>query len=227
MEKISLVIPIFNENNTIAEFILSLNKYTSNSGFICECIFVDDGSNDGTTDVLEKHNFKVLRHKYNLGYGAAIKTGAQQATSNIICIIDADNEFPLEEINKLIPFINGCEMVVGKRDAINFPIHQKFAKFLICGILSTLFRQSILDINSGLRLIKKNIVSKYSTLLPNGFSFTSSITLAMLLDNYKINYVPITYNRRKDGSKVKPISYVIYFIISYLRILCFHIFKRE
>lgn len=171
---------------------------------------------------LEKFDIKVIRHENNKGYGAALKTGIKNASGDIIITIDADNTYFPRDIQRLVQFGDRYDMVVGARviDAgRHFSFHQKLAKGFICLLLRMIFKQEILDVNSGLRLMRKSVVEKYLPILPDSFSFTASITLAMLLDNHKIKYVPIGYSKRIGKSKVKIFSYTLNFIKSYWRIM--------
>lgn len=230
MDKISIVVPVHNECYVIKDFINKLKKAIQKINILSECIVVDDGSNDGTADILKMSGIRVLTHSKCLGYGAALKTGIDNANSDIICIIDADNTYAPDDIQELVKFIDKYDMVVGariKNSARVFPFYQRIAKSFICSLLNIIFRQKILDINSGLRMIKKSIVEKYCFLLPNSFSFTASITLVMLLGNYRIKYVPINYFKRVGRPKVKLFKYTINFIKSYWRIIhSYKIIKR-
>jgi len=222
MRKISIIVPTYNEKSTIETFIITLKKILKESYLTSELIVIDDHSDDGTTDILKKLKLNLIIHDSNKGYGAALKTGVLNASYDSICIIDADNEFPPPEIIKLLPYCNKYAMVVGCRvgkSTKSFPIHQKFAKFFICLLLGIIFKQKIYDINSGLRLIKKDLIKKYLPILCNGFSFTSGITLAMLIDKQKIKYVPVNYNRRFGKSKIKTLNYTLNFIKNYFQII--------
>ena len=216
--QLSIIIPVYNEDLTIRQVVSELlEKYRDS-----EIIVVDDGSDDETRYKLERLNVKVIRHQNTKGYGAALKTGIRNATKDVVITIDGDGEHSAGYIDLLIKDINLFDMIVGARVANavqNFPFYQNLAKGFICLFLSLIFKQKILDINSGLRLMKKDIVEKYLSILSDGFSFTASITLAMLLDNYKIKYVPIGYHKRAGKSKIKIFNYTINFIRSYWRVI--------
>lgn len=163
-----------------------------------------------------------MTHGVRHGYGAAIKTGLEKASGDFVCIIDSDNSYLPSDLIQLIPYIGKYDMVVGARKKVGltqFPLHQRIAKGLVSLFLKNIFHQGIGDLNSGFRLIKTDAVKRFIHLLPDGFSFTSSITLLMLLYKYKIKYVPINYFIRKGNSKVRIIPYVIYFVRSYWRII--------
>ena len=230
MHKISIIVPAYNERPKIETFITALKETMQNNPLLSELIVVDDHSNDGTTDILKNLDIALITHHTNFGYGAALKSGIAKAINEFICIIDSDNEFHPEEINRLLPYVNEYDMIVGSRTGNStrtFPFYQKFAKGFICSLLSLVFKQKILDINSGLRLIRKDAVKKYIPILSDGFSFTSSITLAMLIDKHRIKYVPVNYYRRAEKSKIRVFSYTIGFIKSYLRIIWYKLICAE
>jgi len=225
-----IFVPVYNEQEAVKDFITELEKAIKKIDILSECIIVDDNSNDGTPKFLKTADVILITHNTTLGYGASIKSGVDKAKGDFICIIDGDNTYSPSDIPKLVQFIGKYDMIVGARikdAAWHFPFHQKIAKGLVCSLLKVIFKQKILDVNSGFRLIKKSIVEKYSSILPNAFSFTSSITLAMLLDGHKIKYVPIRYSKRRGRSKVKVFSYTINFIKSYWRIVYQLRFRRR
>lgn len=225
--QLSIIIPVYNEELVVEKVVSEVLKYCRDS----EIIVIDDGSTDNTTNIIKEfNNIKIIRHKENKGYGATLKTGIETATKDIIVIIDGDGSYFAKDIGLLIPNIEKFDMIVGariKEVAREFPLYQKITKGFICSLLGAIFKQRILDINSGLRLIKRHIVEKYLSVLPDGFSFTSSITLAMLLDNRKIKYVPISYSNRTGESKVKLFNYTLNFIASYGRIIYCYIKNRN
>ncbi len=231
--KLAIIVPIYNEDRTIIPFIAELKKSMLKINDLSRCILVDDGSNDDTANLLKNtvngsEQISLIRHPTNLGYGAALKTGIGQTNADLICVIDADDQYKSVDILSLIPFVQEYDMIVGARiaeAAKYFPWYQKLAKWLVCSILTFLFRQKIPDINSGLRIFRKDIAENYFSILPNGFSFTSSLTLAMLLDGYKINYVPIAYFKRTGKSKIKVFSFTFNFIKSYSRIIYYKFFN--
>jgi glycosyltransferase involved in cell wall biosynthesis len=142
----------------------------------------------------------------NKGYGAALKTGILHADGEWILIIDADGSYSPKDIPKLLEHIQDYDMVVGARtgEAIKKEKLRNFAKFIMTGIANYLTGVKIPDLNSGLRIFKKEPAMKFFKLLPNKFSFTTTITLAFLSDGYNVKYVPITYHKRTGESKIKP-----------------------
>lgn len=217
-DRLSIIVPVYNEELAIGQVILGLLEQCEDA----EIIVVNDGSFDATCDRLKKFNIKVITHRDNKGYGAAIKIGIGRASRQVICIMDGDNTYHPLDIKKLTEFINEFDMIVGARAnsaMVKMPFHQRIAKRSVCLLLNLIFKQKIFDINSGLRLFKKDTVEKYLSILPDGFSFTASITLAMLLHKQKIKYVPINYSERIGKTKVKIFNYTMNFIKSYWRII--------
>jgi glycosyltransferase involved in cell wall biosynthesis len=229
-KKISIVVPVYNEEDAIAEFVRNLRQAMDGT---CEGIIVDDCSDDTTSAILDalagKDAIRIVRHEDRRGYGAAIKTGVAHAAGEYLCIIDGDNTYSPGDIRALARHIGECDMVVGsrKKSAHLFPFRQKIAKGFICLALTLAFKQRIPDVNSGLRIMKKSVLRDYLPALCNGFSFTASITLTMLLDRRTVRFVPISYAKRRGKSKVRVSSYVISFIKSYCTIIGRHIRSRR
>lgn len=224
METLNIIIPAYNEKNTIGKLITELKQILQKNKIPYNIIVVNDGSTDNTKESIIESSVTVIQHPIRKGYGASIKDGLNVTDSNPICIIDADGTYSPYDIPFLLSNMDNYDMIVGSRtksSSLIYPTIYKLSNFFICSILNLIFGQKILDINSGLRIIKKNILMKYKNILPDGFSLTATITFAMILDNYKIKYVPIDYHKRIGKSKVKPLSYSFNFIESYFRILLY------
>ncbi len=219
---LSIVVPVYNERSAVKGFIDELNEACEGLGMQTECILVDDCSDDGTSDILRTCRMKVVRHNANLGYGASLKTGINEAQGDMVCIIDCDGTYSPHDIKNLAPLISRFDMVVGARVRSGrslFPLYQRAAKHLVHMMLRCASRQKVLDINSGFRIMRKDVAKKYYPILPNGFSFTSTITFAMLLDNHTIHYVPIDYRERRGRSKINTCRYTAQFIMSFWKTL--------
>jgi len=209
--KASIVIPVYNEEDSISQLIENihqiLNKFYDKNEI--EILIVDDGSEDDSSQVIsEIKNIRFFRHPKNQGYGSALKTGIKHAKSDIILIIDADKTYPVEYIPELLNKIDDYDMVVGSRSlkSENIPFIRKPAKYLIGKLANYLAETNIPDLNSGFRVFKKDIALKYYKILPSGFSFTTTITLAMLCNGYNVDYISIPYERRLGKSKFRPIK---------------------
>jgi glycosyltransferase involved in cell wall biosynthesis len=215
MEEVSIIIPAYNEREGITHVIESLRLLKEKHGPRWEIIVVDDGSTDGTSEMVRKFEDVILiQHPLNRGYGAAIKTGVRHAKHNTLVISDADGTYPVNDIPKLIAQLPKSDMVVGARhtNSSNIPLSRRPAKWMLNKLANYLTGIKIPDLNSGLRLMKKDIILKYLHLLPDGFSFTTTITLAMLTNNYDVEFVPIEYKIRSGKSKIRPIRDTMNFI---------------
>lgn len=197
--KISIIIPVFNEELAIEQVLTEvLNNYEDS-----EIIVVDDGSTDTTRERLAKFDLKVLRHKTNKGYGAALKTGIRNASKEIIVTIDADGEHSAKDIDLLISNADSFDMLVGKRVTnIENKLWKKTGKFVLHKIANLAAGLAIPDINSGLRVFRKSAILNYLNILPDSFSFHTTSTLLFIFNSYKIKYIPVQVYARKGNSKV-------------------------
>lgn len=219
----SVVIPCYNESEGIAKTLDSLIAGLE-GGEPYEVIVVNDGSKDGTASVLEDlkgryPQLRVLNHSRNRGYGAALKTGVRRASADLIVITDADGTYPNERIPELVEEAKCVDMVVGARvaDDVVYPLIRKIPKVFLRRYASWIAGQDIPDINSGLRVMRRAVVEKFLNILPDSFSFTTTITLAMLTNYYAVRYVPIGYAPRIGRSKIRPIHDTVRFFQLILR----------
>lgn len=213
---VSIVVPVYNEEEGCYEVLSELIKIMEKSGFEYEIVAINDGSSDGSAKELDKlkDKIKIVHHPYNRGYGAAIKTGVKNSKYELIAITDADGTYPNYKIPELISLMDRFDMVVGARvgkDA-KIPFIRRPAKYFITALANYLTQTKIPDLNSGLRIMKKELILRFLKILPDGFSFTTTITLAALTNGYSIEYVPISYERRKGKSKINPIKDTLNFI---------------
>jgi glycosyltransferase involved in cell wall biosynthesis len=178
-----------------------------------EILVVDDGSRDGTSRALEniasRHpGLRVIRHEQNRGYGAALKTGFANARHEVVVITDADGTYPENRIAELLARIDaGAEMAVGARTGadVEVPFLRRPAKAFLRALASYLAGVRIPDLNSGLRAMRRDLVLLYRPILPDGFSFTTTITLAALTNGHRVDWVSIDYKKRQGISKIRPI----------------------
>ncbi len=214
MTAVSIVIPVYNEKETIGSVIDQILSVMEKADILNEIIVVDDGSTDETVQIVRERAVQLVRHPFNKGYGAALKTGMRKAKYDTIAIIDADGTYPVEDLPKLVSGIGEWDMVVGARvsqDAQVSPL-RKLAKWFLTQLANYLVGTPIPDLNSGLRAFKKDIAIRFYHLLPSGFSFTITITLALLSNDYLVQYVPIRYYKRRGKSKIKPIRDTLGFL---------------
>ena len=195
----SIVIPAFNEEKAIKRVIEGVQKL----GTTYEVIVVDDGSSDKTYDLAGSLGVRTIRHPFNKGYGAALKTGIRHASSDIVILMDADDQHDPSEISKLLEHIGDADMVVGERSAgSKQSFFRRPGKKLLGWFANYLAGTKIPDLNSGCRAIKREFALRFMHILPNSFSFTTTITLAMFKEGYNIKYVPIQAKARIGKSSV-------------------------
>ena len=210
-EGVTFVVPAYNEEQGIEGVVQRLLDL--DLGVPVELLVVDDGSTDGTRAKLEAlaeevPALRVLSHGFNMGYGAALKTGFGAAAHDVVVITDADGTYPEGKISELLACIDdGAEMAVGARTGsdVNVPLVRRPAKAVLRMLASYLAGTRIPDLNSGLRAFRRELVMTYRPILPSGFSFTTTITLAALTNGHRVDYVTIDYAARSGRSKIKPI----------------------
>jgi len=206
---ISTILPIFNEADSVAKTICSLDQVMGNLNINYEIIAVNDGSTDKTEEILASlslDNIKIVSHDKNRGYGASLKTGIKIAQHPWILITDADGTYPEHHIPELIAETRKHDMVIGARNGVK--VHDTFFRKIGRGIVqkfaSYVSGSKIEDINSGMRIFKKENAEKFWSLFPDGFSFTSTITVASHSNGHRVKYIPIDYNKRSGKSSIKP-----------------------
>jgi glycosyltransferase involved in cell wall biosynthesis len=190
-----------------------------------ELLVVEDGSTDGTRAKLmalqeEFACLRVIEHGVNRGYGAALKTGFAAAAYDVVVITDADATYPEDRIVDLLARVDaGAEMAVGARTGANVsvPLIRRPAKWALRRLASYLAGVNIPDLNSGLRAFRRELVLQYRPILPDGFSFTTTITLASLTNAHRVDYVSIDYAARSGKSKIAPIRDTLRFTALILR----------
>ncbi|MEM9379281.1 MAG: glycosyltransferase family 2 protein [Planctomycetota bacterium] len=220
---VTVVVPAFDEEGGIGGVVERLARL--DLGRPLELVVVDDGSRDDTGRVLEQlrsshDGLTVLRHPRNLGYGAALKTGIRAAAHPVIVITDADGTYPEDRIVDLLARVDdGAEMAVGARtgEDVHIPWQRRPAKAALRWIASYLAGQPIPDLNSGLRAIRRDLCLRYESIFPDGFSFTTTITLASLTNGHRVDYVSIDYAPRSGSSKIRPIRDTLGFLALIVR----------
>ncbi len=220
---ITIIIPVYNEEKIIGSLLDTLQTLRKEWDFPSELIVVDDGSDDGTADILEQQNdIYIITIDTNRGYGAALKTGIRNASYSIICITDGDGTYPSERISELRKRLidENSDMVVGARTGKNvkIPNVRRPAKWFIGKLASYIASRHIPDINSGLRIFRREDSLTFYGLYPDGFSFTTSITLAFLTNGYQVDYISIDYHGRVGKSKIRPVKDTLNFIMLIFRI---------
>ena len=209
---VTIVVPVYNEERGVEGVLRRLAGL--DLGAPVEVLAVDDGSRDGTAKVLQRMReelpgLRVVTHTVNQGYGAALKTGFTHARHAVVVITDADGTYPEDRIVDLLRCIDdGAEMAVGARlgENVHIPLVRRPAKAFLRRLASYLAETPIPDLNSGLRAFRRELVLAYRPILPQGFSFTTTITLASLTNGHRVDYVSVNYAQRHGRSKIRPIK---------------------
>jgi glycosyltransferase involved in cell wall biosynthesis len=203
--KTSIIIPAYNEEHSIGSFLEELQNWLSQDKASCEyeVIVVDDGSQDKTAKVVGRiMGIKLICHQFNKGYGAALKTGLRNASGEIVVTMDADGQHNPKDIGRLLQALGEYDMVVGARtQGHQTPLWRMPGKWVLSCLANYLAEEKIPDLNCGFRAIKRGTVIKYLHLCPNGFSLSTTLTLAFFCEGYRVKYVPITVNKRNPISK--------------------------
>lgn len=218
--RLSVVIPAYNEEKAVAQTVYDVRAALDPMGIEYEIIVVDDGSEDGTRAAAEKTGAIVRWSDQNAGYGASLKRGIADAQYEFVAILDADGTYPARYLPDMLRLCQSQDMVVGDRGAAmkNVPLIRKPAKFILNTLASFLAERRLNDLNSGLRVFRKSELLPFIPLLPQKFSFTTTITLCMSSSGKRMIYTPIEYGRRVGKSKIRPSDF-INFIILVLRVI--------
>jgi glycosyltransferase involved in cell wall biosynthesis len=203
---VSVVIPAYNEEQGVGPVVVELHDVLEHHGIAAEIIVVDDGSSDKTAQAAAAAGARVLRHRSNRGYGAALKSGIAAATNEYVVITDADGTYPCQYIPEMLARLETADMVVGARIGSNvkIPLVRRPAKWALNRLANYMTNARIPDLNSGLRAFRRKLAMQYFSILPDQFSWTTTITLAMHCDKYAVAYLPIDYRARSGRSKIVP-----------------------
>lgn len=213
---ISIIIPAKNEDRNLEKLLPSLlNEYPNT-----EIIIVDDGSTDKTRDTCIKYGVRVVTHPYSMGNGAAIKSGARHATGDILIFMDADCQHNPKDISRLLDKMNeGYEMVVGARES---DTHSSTSKWLANSfynrLASFMTGYQIKDLTSGFRAARTRHFLKFLYLLPNGFSYPTTSTMAFFRSGLPVGYIPIRAGKRHGKSNIRLLKDGLHFFIIILKV---------
>lgn len=222
MPAVSVLVPCYNEEGSAARTIAQLDAALAPMGEY-EIIAIDDGSFDGTLTVLRGLEagtpaLRIVAHDRNRGYGAALKTGLRHASSERVAIVDADGTYPIEDLPRLVALMDDHDMVVGARGGADFayPWIRKVPKFFLRAWINWIVGEDVPDINSGMRVFRRTMAQRFVRVLPDGFSFTMTITISALRNNYRVRFEPISYFSRTGKSKISPVRDTLRF----MQIIC-------
>ena len=213
---LSIIIPAKNEAASIGDVVSGALEAWPDA----EVIVVDDGSTDGTGDVARAAGATVVKHPESLGNGAAVKAGARVAAGEVVAFMDADGQHDPKELSPLLERLDeGYDMAVGARDSGSHAnVGRWFANGLYNGIASMLTGRRIPDLTSGFRVARAKLFKEFLYLLPNGFSYPTTITMAFLRNGYPVIFEPITAGTRVGKSHIRPIHDGVRFFIIIFKI---------
>ena len=216
MKSLSIVIPAKNESGAIGDAVAGARaKYPD-----AEIIVVDDGSSDATASVAEEAGARVIRHPESLGNGAAIKSGARAASGELIAFMDGDGQHDAAEFDALLAKLDeGFEMAIGARDSGSHANKGRlYANGIYNVVASWLTGRRIPDLTSGFRVARATLFKQFLYLLPNGFSYLTTITMAFLRSGYPICFESIPVAKRIGKSHIRPVRDGIRFLVIIFKI---------
>lgn len=213
---ISVVLPAKNESGAVGKTVTNILQL----GIVDEVIVVNDGSTDNTKEVAEQTGAKVVSHPYSKGNGAAIKTGARAATGDIIVFMDADGQHDPNDIPRLLEYIEqGCDLVVGARQkGSQASLGRGIANGLYNNLASYMTEQKVEDLTSGFRAVRADKFREFLYLLPNGFSYPTTSTMAFFRAGYSVSYIPIHAAKRIGKSHIRPLKDGVRFFLIIFKI---------
>ena len=199
-QSITILLPAFNEEQSIGSTVTTIKQLYPDY----EVLVIDDGSTDNTAEVAMSAGANVWPHPYNIGNGASIKTGLRCARGDWVVMMDADGQHDPSDISRLVDNKDTFDMVIGARkNKFKSAIHRNCANYVYNKFASYITKFRVEDLTSGLRLVRKDVAIKYLYLLPNRFSYPTTLTMAYLRSGLSIKYIPIQINKRTGKSKIK------------------------
>jgi glycosyltransferase involved in cell wall biosynthesis len=194
--KYTVIIPAFNEGDVIEKVLISLQQLSE-----LKIIVIDDGSTDDTAEKVKAMGVRLISHPVNRGYGAALKTGFKAADTEFVATYDGDGQHRLEDLENLMKVAPDWDMVVGERgEDSHRPLARRPGKAVLSWLVNKLSNRKIPDFNSGLRVFRTSVIRRYLHLMPDGFSLSTTSTVALNSMGYGVKYVPIKVLER-EGRK--------------------------
>ncbi len=213
---LSIVIPAYNEEASVGRLV----RFLAESFPEAEILVVDDSSTDGTIELAQRAGAKVIQHKYNMGNGAGIKTGARNAKGDVLVFMDADGQHDPKDITRLLQGINeGYDLVIGARESDTQASKRRWlGNKLLNRFASLLTGRRIPDLTSGFRAVRADTFREFIHLLPNGFSYPTTSTMAYLRSGYPVLFIPIRAGQRKGRSKISFVRDGIRFMVVVMKV---------
>lgn len=219
---VSIIIPAYNEAAVIGDVIKRILDVIEEMPLSMELLVVDDGSTDKTATVASEAGALVVQHPYNIGNGAAVKTGIRNASGRTLVLLDGDGQHAPEDIPRLLEKLGRFDMVVGARTRDSeSQIHRDLANQIYNWLASYVCGRKIEDLTSGFRAVKADMARRFIYLLPNTFSYPTTITLSIVRSGHSLAYIPITTAQRVGKSKIKLIRDGSRFFLIILKIATF------
>jgi glycosyltransferase involved in cell wall biosynthesis len=216
---VSIIIPAYKEAQAIGPIVGRIRAVMQEARFPYEIIVVNDGSEDETAQAAKDAGAKVVSHPYNIGNGAAVKTGIRHAAGDSIVLLDADGQHPPEDIPRLLDLLGTYDMVVGARTSKSQTSwHRDVANYIYNTLATYVSGRKIEDLTSGFRAIKTEVARNFINLLPNTFSYPTTITLAVIRSGYSLKYIPFVAPERIGKSKIKLLRDGSRFLLIILRV---------
>ena len=217
----SVVIPAYNEAEAIGAVLRSLVESLSGLDQTYELLVVDDGSTDATASEARQVSplVTVIQHPYNLGNGAAVKTGIRRARGEMLVLMDADGQHGPAAIPRLLEACRRYDMVVGARAGqAQAGWHRRLANLFYNSFASYVTRRRVDDLTSGFRCLRRDVARRYLGLLPNGFSHPTTLTLCLMRAGHSVDYMPVEVGRRLGKSKIRLLSDGTKFLLVIMKI---------
>jgi glycosyltransferase involved in cell wall biosynthesis len=203
VESVSVVIPAKNEAENLGALLDQLEATLEELDLEFEILVVDDGSTDGTGEIARRDRVRVVRHPESLGNGAAVKRGIREARQDWVLLMDGDGQHPPDVIPALVRKVEEYDMVVASRGGGGGSWYRNLANRVYNWLASYVTSRPIPDLTSGFRIVRADVAKSLVYLLPNTFSYPTTITLAMIRCGYSVGFEPFTVRPRRGKSHVR------------------------
>jgi glycosyltransferase involved in cell wall biosynthesis len=220
---VSVVLPAFNEEEAVEGVVREVRESLRDWPGTWEILVVDDASEDSTAERAEALAVRVIRRAINGGSGAARKTGIRESRGELVAMLDTDGSYPATDLPKLLAFFPRFDQVNGARTTeqggqrlLRVP-----AKWLIRKLAEWISAKRIPDLNTGMKVFKRDLMLNYLWAIPDGFSCVTSMTLAFLCDGHAVHFVPVSYRPRIGRSKFHPVHDTVQYVATVLRLILY------